>query len=115
MTDELQKELVQRLGELTGKPKTSGLHTHPVFNSEREIGHKDDKISIISSALAKNIYGEVYEGYKMLDQQPTGKHEWHTTIAYEQIPSDYCLDRIIELPQTGGGTFTIIFSSICKN
>ncbi|KAJ5428733.1 hypothetical protein N7445_010187 [Penicillium cf. griseofulvum] len=31
--DNLQKELIQRLGELSGKPETSGLHVHPVVNS----------------------------------------------------------------------------------
>lgn len=28
-----QKLLAQRLGELTGKPETSKLHVHPLFNS----------------------------------------------------------------------------------
>jgi alpha-ketoglutarate-dependent taurine dioxygenase len=54
--NELQKELVQRLGELSGKPSTSKLHIHPISNSGRELGGKDDEISVISSAQAKKIY-----------------------------------------------------------
>ncbi|KAL3428587.1 hypothetical protein BDV09DRAFT_204254 [Aspergillus tetrazonus] len=38
LTDDLQKELVDRLGRLTGKPSTSGLHIHPISNSPREEG-----------------------------------------------------------------------------
>ena len=30
---EQQKLLVQKLGELAGKPETSKLHIHPLFNS----------------------------------------------------------------------------------
>ncbi|KAG6365601.1 hypothetical protein INS49_007212 [Diaporthe citri] len=54
ITDDLQKELVQRLGELTGKPETSKLHIHPVNNAAREHGGKDDGISVISSEQAKS-------------------------------------------------------------
>ncbi len=104
LTDDLQKELVQKLGVLTGKPKTSGLHVHPIFNSQREISAPgDDETSIISSRLAKTLYSDVYHAYQLLDQQPLGKHEWHTTVAYEQLPSDYCLDRLVEMPKVGGG------------
>ncbi|KAJ5822722.1 hypothetical protein N7447_005062 [Penicillium robsamsonii] len=46
LDDNLQKELVQRLGELSGKPETSGLHIHPVVNSGREHGVTDDEISV---------------------------------------------------------------------
>ena len=46
VTNDLQKELVQRLGELSGKPATSKLHIHPVSNSGRELGGKDDEISV---------------------------------------------------------------------
>ena len=42
ITNDLQKELVQRLGELSGKPSTSKLHIHPVMNSARA-EDKDDE------------------------------------------------------------------------
>src|SRR4051812_10478439 len=56
ITDELQKELVQRLGELSGKPATSKLHIHPISNASREHGGKDNEISVISSEQQKKLY-----------------------------------------------------------
>jgi alpha-ketoglutarate-dependent taurine dioxygenase len=101
ITNELQKELVQRLGELSGKPKTSGLHIHPVSNSGRELGGKDDEISVISSAQAKKIYAD-----KLLfatEKKQSSKEGWHSDITFEPIPSDYALLRLTQLPKTGGG------------
>lgn len=41
-----QKKLGQKLGELTGKPKDSGLHVHPLTEDTSELG---DEVSIITS------------------------------------------------------------------
>lgn len=41
-----QKELATRLGELSGKPKTSTLHRHPVSEDTPELGAD---VSVISS------------------------------------------------------------------
>jgi hypothetical protein len=58
----LQKILGQKLGELTGKPSTSGLHIHPVNNADRkskvnERGeiNNDDQVSVISSEQNKKL------------------------------------------------------------
>lgn len=101
ITNDLQKELVQRLGELSGKPSTSKLHIHPVSNSGRELGGKDDEISVISSEQAKKIYRD-----KMLfqfEKKQSGKEGWHSDITFEPVPSDYALLRLTQLPKTGGG------------
>ncbi|TVY88816.1 putative alpha-ketoglutarate-dependent sulfonate dioxygenase, partial [Lachnellula willkommii] len=102
ITNELQKELVQRLGQLSGKPSTSGLHIHPVSNSGRELGGKDDEISVISSEQAKKIYRD-----KLLfqtEKKQSGKEGWHSDITFEPVPSDYALLRLTQLPKTGGDT-----------
>jgi alpha-ketoglutarate-dependent taurine dioxygenase len=108
--NDLQKELVQRLGELSGKPSTSKLHIHPVSNSGRELGGKDDEISVISSAQAKKIYKD-----RLLfqtEKKQSGKEGWHSDITFEPIPSDYALLRLTQLPKTGGGkSFCITFES----
>jgi hypothetical protein len=70
-TLELQKILGQKLGQLTGKPSTSGLHIHPVNNAarggsvnERGQVNTDNQISVISSehnknlGIIKNIYAD---------------------------------------------------------
>ncbi|KAJ5690317.1 Taurine catabolism dioxygenase TauD/TfdA [Penicillium macrosclerotiorum] len=96
LNDDLQKELIQRLGELSGKPSTSGLHIHPIVNSGREEGVADDEISVISSNQRKKLYAHRNQ------QRQTARHEWHSDITFEPIPSDYTALRLTELPKTGG-------------
>ncbi|KAI3394519.1 hypothetical protein diail_2608 [Diaporthe ilicicola] len=103
ITDDLQKELVQRLGELTGKPETSKLHIHPVNNAARENGCKDDEISVISSEQAKKLYSNRYKSINHNNRQ-SAKNLWHSDITFEKIPSDYSLLRLTQLPKTGGDT-----------
>jgi len=100
--DELQKELVQRLGQLSGKPASSGLHIHPVSNSGRRLGGKDDEISTISSEQAKELYKTVVE--RLRGHKQSAKEGWHSDITFEKVPSDYALLRLTKLPQTGGDT-----------
>lgn len=100
LNNELQKELAQRLGELAGKPETSKLHIHPVSNSGRRLGGKDDEISVISSEQAKEIYKNRFLNFH---KKQSGKEGWHSDITFEPIPSDYALLRLTELPKTGGG------------
>jgi hypothetical protein len=100
ITDELQKELVQRLGELSGKPATSKLHIHPISNSARELGGKDDEISVISSEQAKKIYKD--NSFFQSDKKQSGKEGWHSDITFETIPSDYALLRLTQLPKPAG-------------
>jgi hypothetical protein len=40
-----QKELARRMGELTGRPSTSGLHRHPISESAPELA----EVSVIDS------------------------------------------------------------------
>ncbi|KAK1139711.1 hypothetical protein N8T08_000519 [Aspergillus melleus] len=99
LDNDLQKELVQRLGELSGKPSTSGLHIHPIINSGREHGVKDDEISVISSAERQKLYRDRNE-----TKRQSARREWHSDITFEPIPSDYTILRLTQLPETGGDT-----------
>lgn len=101
LDNELQKELAQRLGEHSGKPSTSKLHIHPVSNSGRRLGGKDDEISVISSEQAKEIYTDRLVNFS--GKKQSAKGGWHSDITFEPIPSDYALLRLTELPKTGGG------------
>ncbi|OJD34292.1 family taurine catabolism dioxygenase [Diplodia corticola] len=103
ITNELQKDLVRRLGELSwnsDKPKTSGLHIHPVSNSGRTLGGKDDEISVVSSEQQQKLYVN-HPAYRKKQSQADG---WHSDITFEPIPSDYALLRLTHLPETGGDT-----------
>ncbi|KAK8058604.1 Alpha-ketoglutarate-dependent taurine dioxygenase [Apiospora phragmitis] len=77
LTDELQKNFIQRLGQLTGKPSTSTLHIHPVLNNKSEFGTKERRYD---SAL------------------------WHSDVQFEPNPPDYTSLRLTQLPSTGGDT-----------
>lgn len=103
LTDDLQKELVQRLGQLSGKPATSGLHIHPISNAAREHGGKDNEISVISSEQAKKLYADRFASTWGGDRRQSGKGQWHSDITFEPVPSDYALLRLTQLPKTGGG------------
>ena len=98
LTNNLQKELILRLGSLSGRPSTSGLHIHPIFNSERKDGGDDNEISTISSEDRKSFYaGEVQRKKKQ------SHNNWHSDLAFEPVPADYSSLRLTELPSTGGG------------
>ncbi|RAL10245.1 TauD/TfdA dioxygenase family protein [Aspergillus homomorphus CBS 101889] len=76
LDNDLQKELVQRLGKLSGKPATTGLHIHPTINAGREHGNKDDESSVISLRARQKLF-----------------------------KGDYTILRLTELPRTGGATY----------
>lgn len=101
LDNSLQKELAQRLGELSGKPSTSKLHIHPVINSGRRLGGSDNEISVISSEQTKELYKDRISNFS--GKKQSAKGGWHSDITFEPIPSDYALLRLTELPKTGGG------------
>ncbi|KAI0974038.1 hypothetical protein F4678DRAFT_395621 [Xylaria arbuscula] len=104
ITNELQKELVQRLGQLSGKPATSGLHIHPVINAGRDRGGRDNEISVISSVQNRKLYSKYRQQQSAWNKPQTRRLEWHSDITFEPVPSDYALLRLVELPSTGGDT-----------
>lgn len=67
LTIDDQKILGQKLGELTGKPATSGLHRHALYNSKRGITvdengkQLDDEVSVISSEQNRRYDHERYK------------------------------------------------------
>ncbi|KAF9775179.1 hypothetical protein IL306_006742 [Fusarium sp. DS 682] len=101
LSNDLQKSLILRLGELTGTPKTSGLHIHPVRNNERTLGGNDAEISTISSVQTKTIYKAIKEDRATIKK--ANGEGWHSDVAYEPVPASYTSLRLTELPRTGGG------------
>ncbi|KAL7629487.1 hypothetical protein AAE478_001007 [Parahypoxylon ruwenzoriense] len=99
-----QKLLGQRLGELTGKPESSGLHRHALSNSKRGIpvdenGRLDDEVSIISSEQNRKFYKDRFTAFS----KKIASHGWHADITFEHIPSDYAILKIIQAPEDAGG------------
>jgi len=98
LTDELQKVLIQRLGELAGKPASSSLHIHPLTHFNQE---KDKNVNIISTDRAALPAEDIF---KIQNERPMGKRgAWHTDVGYEPCASDYTALRLTQLPKTGGG------------
>ena len=109
MTNELQKQLVQRLGQLSGKPATSTLHIHPILNNTSEFGVADAQISVISSEARKQIYKHEIALHKAKKRYDSAL--WHSDIQFESVPADYSSLRLIKLPSTGGDT---LWASGCE-
>ena len=101
LTDDLQKKLVQQLGQLSGKPAESTLHVHPTINNTNEFGVADEEISIISSKGFKSVSSVS----KDRDDRRWGAASWHSDIQFEEHPADYTSLRLTQLPPgTGGDT-----------
>lgn len=98
---EEQKLLAYKLGKLTGKPATSGLHIHPTaprggFFKNDNSGKIDPEVSIIHSEK-KNRNGDRFFN-------KSSAKEWHSDITFEPVPADYSILRIVEPLKTGGDT-----------
>lgn len=105
LDNDLQKVLVQRLGELSGKPSTSKLHIHPTVNiGKSEDTTKDKEISVIDSTRGRIIFKGVQDRETI---KASNTDQWHSDITFEPVPSDYAILRLTKLPRTGGGTFIL--------
>lgn len=97
-----QKDFVKRLGELAGKPKTSGLHIHPIAAAGGILGEDgliDPEVSFISSKIATSYS----KGGAAKYAQPAS-YEWHSDITFEPVPAEFTSLKMIDLPPTGGDT-----------
>lgn len=98
--DELTKEdlatLGIALGELSGKPSSSGLHIHPT-QELKENGLPIGTISNKPDATGRQI--------SFLDERSTlASSGWHSDVSFEVVPSAYTILRMHTLPKTGGDT-----------
>lgn len=101
LTNDGQKELIDRLGKMTGKPVGNSLHVHPVLNSTSEFGVGDPQMSHISTASQKHMF-EQQRKLGLPKRYDAAK--WHSDIQFESHPADYTSLRLTEVPTTGGDT-----------
>ena len=100
LTVQEQKDFVQRLGVLSGKPKTSGLHIHPVTPAGGILGEDgliDPEVSFIASKIQRNYH-------KKEENSQRASFDWHSDITFEPVPADFTSLKIIDLPASGGDT-----------
>ncbi|KAK2046111.1 taurine catabolism dioxygenase, partial [Colletotrichum somersetense] len=93
LNQDAQKALMQRMGELTGKPATSGLHVHPTMNAAVT---GDAEISKIDSRTFKKLYRP--------DGNAVPAPPWHSDSPFEVDTPGYTSLRLVELPSNGGDT-----------
>ncbi|KAI1788528.1 hypothetical protein LXA43DRAFT_636798 [Ganoderma leucocontextum] len=86
-------KLADRLGKLSGKPESSGLHIHPISESTPEFG---PEVSVISS-MGGISRANFVEGRR-------ASAGWHADITFEKVPSDYAILKVHTLPKVGGDT-----------
>lgn len=101
LTVPMQKEFVDLLGKLTGKPPTSGIHIHPLIEGKRDVGINDegdvdDNISVISSQLNRKLH--------LASRYTFASKSWHSDMTFEHVPSDYAVLKMRHVPPTGGDT-----------
>ncbi|KAH8690448.1 hypothetical protein BGW36DRAFT_305869 [Talaromyces proteolyticus] len=110
LTPAHQKYFTNRLGQLTGKPKDSAIHIHPINHTIHKPGEKPDlEMSTIARNPAHMLSKQtgVVAGKRQLKKQSVADG-WHSDIAFERVTSDYTtlINRVRS--NTGGDT---IFAS----
>jgi alpha-ketoglutarate-dependent taurine dioxygenase len=96
LNKELHKELIQRLGLLSGRPIENGLYKHPLCM----ISHDEDpKYTPLDGERLQAMYGNAASKEKRQSMRVT----WHSDITFEKNPPDFSSLRLTELPKMGGG------------
>ncbi|KAL4956625.1 hypothetical protein BDW69DRAFT_181402 [Aspergillus filifer] len=101
------KQLVAKLGKLTGNPPEAGLHRHPFgsqMNSHLGIPEVEDpEILTISSVTQKKSLADVIP----TDGRKFASWGWHSDESYEKYPPAYSGFKIAKSPASGGDTLFV--------
>ena len=92
MNGELQKELTQRLGLLSGKPSNHGLHKHIMH----EIRGDDPEMGKLDPATQQALHSP-----RSSEIRQNHSNEWHSDGSYEVCPPDFTMLRMTDIPSTG--------------
>ena len=97
MDGDLQKELAQRLGLLSGKPQDHGLYKHIMQGLRGE----DAELSKLDPGRQQALHSP-----KKKEVRQSHANEWHSDGSYETCPPDFTTLRMTEVPPTGKTLFT---------
>ncbi|KAI1179928.1 putative alpha-ketoglutarate-dependent sulfonate dioxygenase [Nemania sp. FL0916] len=95
VTNEIQKELTNRLGELSGKPVGHRLSKHPLHLIRKD----DPEMGILDAGRQQALHGG-----DTTEKRQKASVEWHSDGSYEVCPPDFTSLRMTEIPRTGGDT-----------
>lgn len=96
LDDALHKELIFRLGQLTGRPAENGLYKHPLW---KIVGDKDPHCPALDNGRFISMYRDSPDGEKV----QSIRIAWHSDISFEPNPMDFSSLRLTQLPAEGGG------------
>ncbi|KAL2006250.1 hypothetical protein VTN00DRAFT_9904 [Thermoascus crustaceus] len=98
------KVLMQKCGELTGKPKTSRLH-------KDEFASENNTHLGIPEALDPEIYAvssinneKIFDNFLDPRDKKFASRGWHSDESFENVPADYTGFKMIKTPKSGGDT-----------
>lgn len=98
LTEELQKQLVSRLGELSGKPESSSFFVNAAQPVDADVNASDPAITRISSIARKNLAAST------LRRRRYDAALWHADGQFETVTPSFTSLRLSEIPETGGDT-----------
>lgn len=100
-----QKDFIDQLGALSGRPKENGLHIHPQAPANGILasnGLIEPEVLLITSAnrekhpFGKSNLKDKWESYG-----------WHSDITFEPVPAAYSALKIVQRPDEGSGGDTL--------
>ena len=97
LDNDSHKELIDRIGALSGRPKENGLMKsalHPIYGEDPEV------LTLIPEGVA-----ERYGFQKTSHKRQNLAEEWHSDMSFEPNPADYSSLRLGDVPITGGGGY----------
>ena len=91
---------MRQLGVLTGRPKTSILHIHPVMNRSNDSGGNPEinTISSVQSAMFTKSNGP-----ESISPKRQNTVLWHSDTVLEPVTANYTSLRLTHIPKTRGG------------
>ncbi|XP_014560730.1 hypothetical protein COCVIDRAFT_12494 [Bipolaris victoriae FI3] len=104
ITPQEQKDFTNRLGQLTGKPSTSGIHIHPINHTSLEGGKVDAEMSTIARNPKKMLSKQTGVDGKSRVKKQSAADGWHHDIGFENNTSDYTSLIMRVVPEYGGDT-----------
>lgn len=99
LTVQNQKDFIDQLGALAGRPKQNGLHIHPIAPAGGVLGEDgkiDPEVSFISSNIAPPARRKIW-----------ASEGWHSDIPFEPVPASYSALKIFQKPDESSGGDTL--------
>lgn len=99
LSEELQKQLVNRLGELSGKPSSSSFFVNPIRRMNVDESTVPDPTITRISSVGRGEVAALQPNPRRFDEAL-----WHADGQFERFPPSFTSLRLSEVPRKGGDT-----------